>query len=304
MYDVIIVGMGPAGMTSAVYTARKKMSTLICGKVYGGQLSWTAGVENYTGFQYIPGPKLIKKFEEHVNNYPVEQRNLDVLKIEKKGENFLVTGEDQQQFSAKTIIVATGKSPRRLKVPGEEEFTGRGVGYCTVCDGPLFAGLKVAVVGGGNSALGAVADLIKIASHVYVISPEEWIADPVIVDKVKESPVLTKMVGYQVISINGDNIVKSVTVKRVDSGEEKEVELEGVFIHIGSEAGTGFVKGFLELNQQNEIMVDCNCRTSVPGVFAAGDATSVEEKQVIVAAGDGAKAALGAYKYLLNHSAF
>lgn len=300
MYDLTIIGMGPAGLTAAVYAARKNMSTLLLGKEYGGQVAWTSEVENYMGFQYISGPELIKRFEEQVKQYPVERKQGRAVRLEKKNGSFVVATDAGENIDTKTLIVAAGKYPRRLDVPGEKKFTGRGVSYCAVCDAPLFAGMDVAVIGGGNSALEAAHDLLKIAGNVYVVSLEEWIADPVLADKVKDRENLTKMVGYQTVSINGDQSVKGITLRSMETGEQKEVAVQGVFIEIGTIPASDFVRGFLELNENNEIVVDCNCNTSVPGAFAAGDITNIHDKQVIVAAGEGAKAALGAYKYLLK----
>lgn len=301
MYDVTIIGMGPAGLTAAVYAARKKLSILLLGKEYGGQVAWTSEVENYMGFQYISGPELVKKFEEQVKQYPVERKQGSAVKLEKKNGFLVVRTDAGESIETKTLIVAAGKYPRRLDVPGEKKFTGRGVSYCAVCDAPLFSGMDVAVVGGGNSALEAAYDLLKIAGQVYIISLGEWTADPVLADKVRDRDNLQKMVGYQTVSINGDRSVSGITLRSMETGEQKEIPVQGVFIEIGTLPGSDFVEGFLELNENKEVVVDCNCNTSVPGVFAAGDITNIHDKQVIVAAGEGAKAALGSYKYLLKH---
>jgi len=302
LFDVIIIGMGPSGMTAAVFAARKKLRTLLIGKEYGGQAARTGEIENYMGFQFVTGWELMKKFEEQVGQYPVERKEDEVISIGGQGGNFIVNTKSGMQYSGVTLIVAAGKQPRWLNVPGEKEFVGRGVSYCSVCDAPLFHNMNVAVIGGGNSAIEAAYDLIKIARHVYVISLEEWISDPVITDKVKDASNLTKMVGYQTISINGDQTVKSITLRSVEEPSKvTTVEVQGVFIEIGTVPSTDFIRGFLKLNEAREIVVDCSCNTSVPGVFAAGDVTSAPEKQVIVAAGEGAKAALGAFKYILKN---
>lgn len=300
MYDTVIIGMGPAGMTAAVYTARKKMDTLLLGKEYGGQVAWTAEVENYMGFQMISGPGLMDKFEEHVKLYPVERKQSEVIRVDREGEHFAVRCKDGEEFRCRTVIYAAGKYPRRLNVPGELEFTGRGVSYCSVCDGPLFEGKPVAVIGGGNSALEAVIDLLKVASHVHAISIGEWTADPVLIDRMQPSEKLTVLKGYRTLSINGDQTVQSITVRSEETGEEKEIPVEGVFVEIGTVPSNDPVKGLVRLNHLGEIEVDCSCNTDVPGFFAAGDVTNIPEKQVIVAAGEGAKAALGAYRHLLT----
>ncbi|OPY57909.1 MAG: NADH dehydrogenase [Pelotomaculum sp. PtaU1.Bin035] len=302
MYDVIIIGMGPAGMTAAVYTARKELNTLLIGKEWGGQAARSGEVENYMGFQFITGRELMQKFEEQVGQYPVEKMEDEVTSVGGKAGNFSVSTKNGQQYSARTLIVAAGKQPRWLNVPGEKEFAGRGVSYCSVCDAPLFHKMKVAVIGGGNSAIEAAYDLSKIADHVYVVSLDEWTSDPVLNDKVKNAPNLTKMAGYQTISINGNQTVKNIVLKSVvEPYKETTLDVQGVFIEIGTVPSTDFVRGFLKLNEAGEIMVDCSCNTSVPGVFASGDVTSAPEKQVVVAAGEGAKAALGAYKYILKN---
>ncbi|MDF9408943.1 MAG: NADH dehydrogenase [Pelotomaculum sp. PtaB.Bin013] len=302
MYDVAIVGMGPAGMTAAVYAARKKLKTLLIGKEWGGQIARTSEVENYMGFQLITGQELMRKFEEQVNEYPVEKILDEVISAGSQKENFIVATKGGQQYFARTLIIATGKQPRWLNVPGEKEFIGKGVSYCSICDAPLFQGKKVAVIGGGNSAITAAYDLIKIASHVYVVSLDDWKSDPALSDKIKDAPNLTKMAGYQTLSINGEQTVKNIFLKSVrEPFRETNLEVQGVFIEIGTVPTTDFLSGFINLNDYGEIVVDCSCNTSVPGVFASGDATTAPEKQVIVAAGEGAKAALSAFKYILEN---
>ncbi len=301
MFDVIIIGTGPAGMTAAVYAARKKMKTILIGSEYGGQVATTSEVENYMGFHYVTGWELMKKFEEQVKQYPVDIFEDEVISVGGTDGHFTAATKSGNHYSARTLIVAAGKQPRRLNVPGETEFSGRGVSYCSVCDAPLFQDKKVAVVGGGNSAITAAYDLLKIALHVHVISLEEWTSDPVLNEKVERSSNLTRMTGYQVVSINGEHAVRSITIKSVQEPfEESTIEVDGVFIEIGTIPTTDFAEGFLELNEAGEIIVDCSGSTSVPGVFAAGDVTSIPEKQVIVAAGEGAKAALSAYRHLLK----
>ncbi|MTI84791.1 MAG: thioredoxin-disulfide reductase [Firmicutes bacterium] len=301
MYQTIIVGMGPAGLTAAVYAARKKMKVLLLGKEYGGQASWTSEIENYMGFQYISGPELMNRFEEHVKEYRVEREQAEVEKVTQSGAVFTITCKDGTEYRSQTVIIAAGKSPRRLDVPGEKRFTGRGISYCAVCDAPLFGGKKVAVIGGGNSALEAAHDLTNIAEHVYVVSLEEWTADEVLVDKVESAENMTKLIGWNTTGIDGETMVKGVTLQSVtDPSQEKKLEVEGVFIEIGTIPNSGIVKGLLEMNKNKEVIVNCDCTTSVPGAFAAGDITNIPEKQIIVAAGEGAKATLSAYKYLLR----
>ncbi|HBX23126.1 MAG TPA: FAD-binding protein [Desulfotomaculum sp.] len=300
MYDTVIIGMGPAGMTAAVYAARKKMNTMLVGKEYGGQVAWTSEVENYMGFQMISGPGLMDKFEEQVKHYPVERKQSEVIRVEKEGDHFVVRCKDGEEYHCRTVIYSAGKYPRRLNVPGEKKFTGQGVSYCAVCDGPFFEGKPVAVIGGGNSALEAVIDMLKIAVHVYVVSIEDWNADPVLAERALQAQNITVLKGYQTLSINGEENVRSITIRSLESGEEKELAVEGVFVEIGTMPSNEPVKGLVQINKLGEIEVDCSCNTNVPGLFAAGDVTSIPEKQVIVAAGEGAKAALGAYRHLLT----
>ncbi len=300
MYDTVIIGMGPAGMTAAVYAARKKMNTLLVGKEYGGQVAQTSEVENYMGFQMISGPALMDKFEEQVRRYPVERKQSAVLRVEKEGGHFVVQCDDREEYRCRTVIYSAGKYPRRLNIPGEKEFTGRGVSYCAVCDGPFFEGRPVAVIGGGNSALMAVIDMVKIATHVYSVSIGEWNADPLLAEQTLQAKNLTVLKGYRTVSVNGEENVHGITICSLESGEEKELAVAGVFVEIGTMPGSEPVKELVRINNLGEIEVDCSCNTDVPGFFAAGDVTNIPAKQVIVAAGEGAKAALGAYRHLLT----
>jgi len=301
VYDTVIIGMGPAGMTAAVYAARKKMNTLLVGSEYGGQVARASEVENYMGFQMISGLGLMDKFEEQVRRYPVERKQAAVLRVEKEGDHFVVRCDDGEEYRCRTVIYSAGKYPRRLNVPGEKEFTGRGVSYCAVCDGPFFEGRPVAVIGGGNSALEAVIDMVKMATHVYAVSIGEWNADPVLAERALQAQNLTVLKGYRTVSINGGENVRSITIRSLESGAEKELAVAGVFVEIGTMPGSEPVKELVRINNLGEIEVDCSCSTDVPGFFAAGDVTNIPAKQVIVAAGEGAKAALGAYRHLLAH---
>ncbi len=300
MYDLAILGGGPAGMTAAVYAARKKLNIVLVAREMGGQAAWTTGVENYMGYQYIEGPELMEKFAQQVKQFPITQKvDEEVVKLSRSGQVFEVITNQDQTYQAKAVILATGKRPRPLGVPGEDRFRGRGVTYCAVCDGPLFEGLKVAVVGGGNSALEAVNDMLKIGEKVYLITNElSLTADPVLSDRAKQSPRLTVFTGRQVVEIQGENQVQAIVIKPVKGGEMVRLEVGGVFVEIGLIPNSDTVRGLVELNGQGEVVVDGHCRTSVPGLFAAGDVTNVPEKQIVVAAGEGAKAALEAQRYL------
>ncbi len=295
-WDLIIVGAGPAGITAGVYAARKRMDFMVVTKDLGGQAAWSGDIENYTGFQVITGPELTSKFEDHLRKYEIDLKlGEEVRAVYPEGEKLVVETEGER-YEAGTVIVATGRVPRKLNVPGEAEFRNRGMTYCATCDGPLFAGLDVAVIGGGNSALDAVLQLIKIARRVCVILKlPEFTGDPIMVKKVRQSRIVEILSETEVTEIVGEEMVTGLKVAR--RGEERLLEVKGVFIEIGSEAASGFVRE-VGKNQSGEILVDCRSRTSLPGLFAAGDVTDVPAKQVIVAAGEGAKAALSAFTYL------
>jgi alkyl hydroperoxide reductase subunit F len=299
MYELIIIGAGSAGLAASVYAARKKLEVLLVSADIGGQINWTMGIENYLGYQFIEGPELISKFESQVSQYPIEQKiGVNVSSVSKIEEGFEVTTEEGEKYQSKTLIVATGKRPRRLNVPGEMEYIGKGVTYCAICDGPVFAGRRVAVVGGGNSALEAVLDMVKIAEHVDLVSLTQFTGDPVLIDKLNSAENLDKYLEYETLSIEGDDFITGMNIKELKSGEEKKLDVTGIFVEIGLEPNSESVKGLVEVNERNEIMVNQACETDVPALYAAGDVTNVPEKQIIVAAGEGAKAALQAHHYL------
>ncbi len=299
MYDLVIVGGGPAGMTAAVYAARKKLNALLLTKDVGGQVNWTLGIENYMGYQFIEGPELIKKFEEQVKQFPLDIRTGQaVSSLALVSQGFEIKTDSGETYQTRAAIIATGKRPRPLNVPGEDKFRGRGVTYCATCDGPLFAGMKVAVIGGGNSALEAVDDMIKIAEHVYMVSLTPLTGDQILIDRVKGASNLTIFVEHEVLEITGENMVNGIRVRDLKSGEERKLDVSGVFVEIGLIPNSELVKGVVALNRLGEIEVNCNNETSAPGLFAAGDVTNVPEKQIVVAAGEGAKAALQAHRYL------
>jgi len=301
LYNLIIIGAGPAGMTAAVYCSRKKLNTLVISKDIGGQVLLTASIENYMGYQYITGPELIKKFEDQVKQFPVALLIGDqVSNLTIDGKNFKVSTTYGKQFKAKTILIASGKSSRSLNVPGEKELVGRGVSYCATCDAPLYAEKDVAVIGGGNSALTALSDLIEYSKKIYLIHRSTLKADPILIDKAKKSNKVSIYLGYTVKEISGTDKVESITIYSKEENIEKILPVGGVFIEIGLIPNSKFAKDIVKLNHLQEIEVDCECKTNIDGIFAAGDVTSVPEKQIIVAAGEGAKAALSAYRYLIT----
>lgn len=301
MYDLIIIGGGPAGLTAAVYSARKLLKVLLISKDLGGQVNETLRIENYMGYQFVEGPELIEKFNKQVAQYPLEQKvGSRVDRVSRLDSSFEVKTESGETFRSKAVIFATGKRSRLLNVPGEAEFRGKGVSYCAICDAPLFTGMKVAVVGGGNSALEATYDLIKMAEHVYLVSLTPLTGDPITINRVKDAPNLTVFIEHQVEKIEGQEFVEAVQIKDLKTGERKRLGVAGIFVEIGLTPNSESIKELAQLNQWGEVKVTITCETGVPGLFAAGDVTDVPEKQIVVAAGEGSKAALQADRYLRN----
>lgn len=295
MYDLIIIGAGPAGITAAIYAARKKMNFIVVTKDIGGQVTRSWEIENYTGYQYLTGGELTQKFEEHVKKFNVDIKEEEVIWVGKTN-NFFTVKTGSGVYQAKTIIIASGRKPKELGVPGERKFRNRGVTYCATCDAPLFAGKDVAVIGGGNSGLEAVLQLMRIANKIYLIEAgPELKADDVLKEKAMDSGEVRIMTNARVMEILGNMLVTGIKVR--DQTGEKLLSVQGVFIEIGSTPNSGIV-GIVEKNEFGEIKVNCKCQTNVPGLFAAGDVTNVPEKQIIVAAGEGCKAVLSAFEYL------
>ena len=295
-YDLIIVGAGPAGMTAGVYAARKRMHFQMITMDIGGQASLSWDIENYLGYQFITGPELVEKFKEHLQKFNVEvKENERAMSVEKSGA-IVTIKTDQGEYTAKTVLVASGRRPRKLGVAGEDAFQNRGVTYCATCDAPLFAGMDVAVIGGGNAALDATLQLIKIARKIYVIEASPRLtADRVIVEKAQESGTVLFYTDTKVKRIYGEHLVQGMTIERGDTVEDLSVG--GIFVEIGSTPAADFVTG-VGKNERGEILVNCRCETSIPGIFAAGDVTNVFAKQIVVACGEGAKAAIAAFEYV------
>jgi len=294
--DLIIIGAGPAGITAGVYAARKKMNFLVITKDVGGQAAWSSDVENYPGYQFITGPDLVAKFQEHMDKYGIRLNlNEEVVELEKK-DNIIYIKTTKASYEAKTVIIASGKKVKEIGVPGEKEYKNKGVAYCVTCDGPLFAEKDVAVIGGGNSALDAAIQMMNITNKVYLINiTDDFTGDSVMQEKVKNNPKVRILHNTRVESITGDKFVKGINVDT--HGKKETLDIKGIFIEIGLMPNSWFAKG-LDKNEKGEIKVNCANETNVPGIFAAGDVTSVPEKQIVIAAGDGAKAALGAFRYL------
>lgn len=300
MKDLIIVGAGPAGITAAIYAARKSLDFTIISRDIGGQAAWAGEIENYTGQQVIGGPELAMKFREHLEKYKFGiKEGAGVSKVEKAGQEFNVVTEKGETFSARTVIVASGKRPRLLNIPGEVKYKNKGLFYCATCDGPLFKGKNVSVIGGGNSALDAALSLQKIAAKVYIVNNSaSFTGDPVMIKKAESAQNTEIMHNAKIKEIFGDKFVKGIKVEV--EGRMRDVEVEGVFVEIGLVPNSSMID-FVDKNEHGEIIINCAAETSHPCIFAAGDVTSVPEKQIIIAAGEGAKAALAAFKYLSRH---
>lgn len=299
MYEMMIIGAGPAGLAAAVYAARKRLETLLVSGDIGGQINWTMGIENYLGYQFIEAPELIEKFQSQVSQFPIDQKiGYQVSKLKKIKGGFEAVTESGDKYQSRAVVFATGKSPRKLNVPGETEFTGKGVTYCAVCDGPIFADQNVAVVGGGNSALEAVLDMVKIARHIDLVSLTPLNGDVILIEKLKGIKNLNIHLAHQTEKIEGKDFVSGMVIKGVESGKTKRLDVTGIFIEIGLIPNSAAVKGLIPLNRLDEVPVSCANETTADGLFAAGDVTAVPEKQIIIAAGEGAKAALQAHRYL------
>jgi len=304
-FDVLIVGGGPAGAAAAVYAARKGIRTGVASERFGGQVLDTLGIENFISVKETEGPRFAVALEEHVRHYDVDIMNLQRAKaLVPQGELIEVQLESGATLKSKSVVISTGARWRNINVPGEAEFKNKGVAYCPHCDGPLFKGKRVAVIGGGNSGVEAAIDLAGIVGHVTLIEFDTQLrADAVLQRKLNSLGNVTVHLNAQTTQITGDQKVNGLVYKDRASGEEHKVELEGVFVQIGLVPNTDWLKGTVELSKHGEIVVDNKGQTSVPGVFAAGDATTTPYKQIIIAAGEGAKAALGAFDHLIRTSA-
>jgi NADH-dependent peroxiredoxin subunit F len=306
-YDVLIVGGGPAGAAAAVYAARKGIRTGLLAERMGGQTMDTMSIENFISVLETDGPKFAAALEQHAKRYEVDILNLQRAdKLIPAGADGLVGVElsNGATLRSKTVIVSTGARWREVNVPGEQEYKNKGVAYCPHCDGPLFKGKRVAVIGGGNSGVEAAIDLAGIVGHVTLLEfGAELRADAVLVNKLKSLRNVVFHTQAQTTEITGaDGKVNGLTYTDRSNGETKHVELEGVFVQIGLVPNSEWLKGTMELTKHGEIVVDSRGQTSVPGVFAAGDVTTVPFKQIIIATGDGAKAALGAFDHLIRQA--
>ena len=303
-YDILIVGGGPAGASAAIYSARKGIRTGIVSERFGGQVMDTLGIENFISVKATEGPKLVTALEEHVKEYEVDIMNLQRAKsIQKNDENalFEVELENGGKLKSKSVIVATGARWRELNVPGEKEFKGKGVAYCPHCDGPLFKGKHVAVIGGGNSGVEAAIDLANIVGHVTLFEfAGELKADDILQKRLYSLSNVDVILNAQTLEVLGSDKVNSMIYLDRKTNEKKTIALEGIFIQIGLLPNTDFVKNTVDLSKFGEIIIDSHGQSSLPGLFAAGDVTTVPYKQIIIAMGEGAKASLGAFDYLIR----
>lgn len=307
-FDVLVVGGGPAGSAAAIYAARKGIRTGVAAERFGGQVLDTMAIENFISVQETEGPKLAVALEEHVKQYEVDIMNLqraEALIPGKDGALHEVRFASGATLKAKTVILATGARWREMNVPGEQEYRNRGVAYCPHCDGPLFKGKRVAVIGGGNSGVEAAIDLAGIVAHVTLIEFDSQLrADAVLQRKLNSLPNVKVIKSALTTQVTGDGQkVNGLRYKDRQTSEEHTVELEGIFVQIGLLPNTDWLKGTIELSNRGEIMVDARGETDLPGIFAAGDVTTVPYKQIVIAVGEGAKASLSAFDHLIRTSA-
>ena len=313
MYDLIIVGGGPAAVAAGVYAARKRMKTLLLTEEFGGQSIVSADVQNWIGEQHISGYDLAKKFEAHVRSYPdileikAPEKVSQVVAINCDANNvcdFGVTTEKGEQFQAKTIILAAGARRRKLGIPGEATLDGRGVAYCSTCDAPIFKNKDVTVIGGGNAGLEAVVDLFPYATKIYLLEYSDALkGDPVTQEEIRKNPKVTIILNAQSKEVLGEQTVTGLSYLDRTSNAEKRLDVQGVFVEVGSVPNSEMVKGFVELDKYGQVLIDSkHGTTSRPGIFAAGDVTDDPYKQNNISAGDAVKATLAAYNYSLKRN--
>lgn len=301
VWDVAVVGAGPAGLTAALYAARKNLSTILIALDLGGQVGITHLVTNYPGLPVIEGPELVRMMFEQAYMYGLERmlgERVQNIRVDGRAKVLeLVSGKE---VKARSVIVASGAEKRRLEIPGESEFAGRGVVYCSTCDGPFYRDKTIAIVGGGNSALEAAVEMSGIAKKVYVVSRREWSADEVLKDKAGSAKQVKALVGYEPLEIVGSEMVEQLTLRNLKTGKTRKLKVDGVFIEVGLSPNSDLVLDLVSTNQRGEVVVDEMGDTGVRGVFAAGDVTATKDKQIVIAAGEGAKAALAAFDYLIT----
>ena len=303
LYDVTVVGSGPAAVSAAIYAARKGLNVAMIGVKIGGQVLDTNEIENIIGTVLTTGAKFAETLEKHLKEHEIAFKEGHLVKeIKEDGKDKILVTDDGKSYKTKTVIVATGAKPRSLNIPGEAEYVGKGVHYCSTCDGPFYKGLDVAVIGGGNSGVEAALDLSGIAKSVTLIEfMPELKADKVLQEKLAEQPNVKTILNSATVRVNGNEFVESIVYKSRETDEEKTLNVEGMFVEIGLSPRSEVVKDLAETNKIGEIVINPeNNSTSVAGIFAAGDVTNIRQKQIIIAMGEGAKAALGAFEYLIT----
>ena len=303
LWDLLVIGGGPAGLNAALYTQRKGLKVAVIAKEIGGQLHNTSTVDNYLGIPMIEGKDLSNVFLKHLEALEVPLY-LDywVASIQKSHDVFFVSMDNGTVLKSKTILFATGGQPKKLNIPGEATFANKGVSYCTTCDAPFFKGKNVIVSGGGNSAAEAVLDLAAWAKHITVIHRSQWRADKIILEKFKTIPNLTTFLETQILSIEGKDNMQGVWVLDKTNQAKRYIEADGLFIQIGLIANSSLIQPLTKTNEKGEVWVDDQFMTTMPGLFASGDVTQHPFKQIVIAVGDGAKAALAIQQYLIHHS--
>ena len=306
VFDVLVIGGGPAGAAAAIYAARKGIRTGVAAERFGGQVLDTMSIENFISVQETEGPKLARAMEEHVRQYDVDVMNLQrasrLVPAAEQGGLHTVEFESGARLQAKTVILSTGARWREMNVPGEQEYRTRGVAYCPHCDGPLYKGKRVAVIGGGNSGIEAAIDLAGLVKHVTVLEFADSLrADEVLQKKLHSLPNVTVIKNAQTTEVVGDGSkVTSLIYKDRATDELHKVELEGIFVQIGLLPNSEWLKGSVALSKHGEVEIDARCATNIPGVFAAGDVTTVPYKQIIIAMGEGSKASLSAFDHIIR----
>jgi len=307
MNDVVIIGAGPAGLSAAIYASRRGMKTIVIGKKLSEQVVGAPQIKNYPGIEAISGVELVQKMEEQARNFGAEIIYDEVLSIRKEGSEFFVAAKEKK-YEGKSVILAIGKGPKHLGIPSEERFQGKGIFYCDICDAPLMKNKVTAVVGGGDSALDAALYLSTLAKKVYLIHRRDKLRGcETTVEKIKEKKNVEMVFDSVVEEFAGEKFLQSVKIKNVKTGGQKELKVDGVFVEVGHEVKSDFVKDLVKLDEQKQIVVNQNCETfypntekTRPGIFAAGDATSSVFKQIVISSGEGAKAGLQAYSYVMK----
>lgn len=301
IYDVIIIGGGPAGLTSAIYTARERLKTLLLEKgICGGLPATTEKIENYPGFpEGVEGVELIRRFKEQAEKFGAEIQEFQEVKSLKRQDKLFKIETNYATYSGYAVIVATGSVPKKLNIPGEDKFAGRGVSYCAICDGPFYQDKDIAIIGCGNSGLQEGETLLKYVKSITFVEFLPYIpAEKILQERIVQDPRVKFYLNHIITSINGENLVESITIKDRESGEEKEIKVDGVFIYVGFLPNSKFLEGLVEMDKNGYILTDEDMRTSVPGLYAVGDVRSKNVRQITVACGEGTIAAIAVRDYL------